>query len=35
MQIYNILQRWASRPCSIVETTSMILGHIGFLSNLN
>jgi hypothetical protein len=25
----------ASRSCSTVETTSMILGHVGFLSKLN
>jgi hypothetical protein len=32
--LHNIFQRRASRPYSIVETTSVILDHIGFLSTL-
>jgi hypothetical protein len=33
--IHNILEKRARRPCFIVETTSMILGHVGFLFKLN
>jgi hypothetical protein len=33
--VHNILQRQANTPCFTMETTSVILGHIGFLSILN
>jgi hypothetical protein len=33
--LHNVLQRWANKPCSTLETTSMILGLNGFLSTLN
>jgi hypothetical protein len=34
-RIHNVLQRRANKPCSKVETSSVILDHIGFLSTLN
>jgi hypothetical protein len=33
--VHNILQRRANRPCSSVETASVILSHVGSLSTLN
>jgi hypothetical protein len=35
LRLHNILQRRANKPYSTMETTSMILGHVGFLSKIN